>query len=81
MNKEASDVAFKNLLAIEKFGFTKEDLEKTFFTFRVMQEEKASLKDILKFLQNTYCSSIGFEFKGVIDKEQDPIAMKDQERH
>jgi 2-oxoglutarate dehydrogenase E1 component len=71
MNKEASDAAFKDLLAIEKFGFTKEDLEKTFFTFRVMQEEKAPLKDILKFLQNTYCSSIGFEFKGVKDKEQE----------
>lgn len=71
MNKEESDVAFKDLLAIEKFGFTKEDLEKTFFTFSIMQEEKASLKDILNSLQNTYCSSIGFEFKGVKDKEQE----------
>jgi len=49
-------------LDIENFGLTKTDLEKNFEAGNEIGIGTAKLKDIVAFLQETYCSSIGVEY-------------------
>ncbi len=49
-------------LAIENFGLSKADLEKSFTAGAEIGLGKAKLKDIVAHLEQTYCQSIGAEF-------------------
>lgn len=52
-------------LDLRSFGFQKEDLERSFVTFGLFEENVASLSRIIARLEEIYCQSIGFEFTGV----------------
>lgn len=52
-------------LAIEAFGFSKEDLQKSFPSFGLCKTEKAPLIEIVDALSKIYCSRIGFETAAV----------------
>jgi len=49
-------------LAIEEFGFTEADLDRTFDTGHLHMPQRSTLREILDFLQETYCSHIGVEY-------------------
>ncbi len=57
------------LLSLEKFGLSSKDLEKKFTAGASLGIGKQSLRQILAFLHNTYCSSIGVEFTHIQDPE------------
>ena len=59
------------LLALEAFGLSTADLEKTFYTRAfATQGNNASLKDIVRTLKETYCRAIGVEFMHLQDPEE-----------
>lgn len=50
-------------LDIENFGLAQSDLETEFQAGKIIGIGKAKLKDIVVFLKQTYCNSIGVEYK------------------
>lgn len=60
------------LLELENFGLSSKDLEQKFTAGRLVGMGEAKLKDILQFLKDTYCSSIGVEYTHI----QDPVARE-----
>jgi 2-oxoglutarate dehydrogenase E1 component len=51
-------------LALENFGFTPADLERSFPTQGLLPEHQAPLRQLVAKLQATYCGSIGIEYMG-----------------
>jgi len=56
-------------LALKAFGLGKDDLDTPFTVLR-FQQERATLREILDVLQETYCRSIGVEFMHIQDPEE-----------
>jgi 2-oxoglutarate dehydrogenase E1 component len=54
-------------LALEAFGFDDADLDRVFDTGHAHLPQRASLREILSFLQETYCGSIGVEYLHIQD--------------
>jgi 2-oxoglutarate dehydrogenase E1 component len=54
-------------LALEAFGFTEADLDRVFDTGHLGGPERATLKEIIGILQDTYCRSIGVEYIHIQD--------------
>jgi len=52
------------------FGFTEEDLQKTFFAGNVIGLGTTTLSNILKHLQQTYANHVGIEFKYISDQKK-----------
>ncbi len=52
------------------YGFTIWDLDRHFYTGGVGEYQKASLRQILELLWDTYCGSIGVEFMHIQDPER-----------
>ena len=52
-------------IVLEDFGLGKEDMESVFKSGERIGLESAPLKDILAALEQTYCSSVGIEYKFV----------------
>ncbi len=50
------------LLRLEAFSLTQKDLEIEFYTRRFSRTGRATLRDILQTLRETYCRSIGIEY-------------------
>ena len=50
------------LLSLEGFSLTQKDLEIEFYTRRFSPTGRATLRDILRTLRETYCRSIGIEY-------------------
>jgi len=57
-------------LAIENYGLTEEDLNKTFQGGKNIGIGTAPLKDIINHLEETYCRSIGAEYMFIRDPEK-----------
>src|SRR5690606_11397440 len=58
-------------LAITNYGLTDADLDTVFRTGDLaIGKDEASLREILKALQETYCRTIGAEFAHIVDSEQ-----------
>jgi len=55
------------LLNLSAFNLTTEDLGTLFYTQHFFKSKRASLKDIIKILKETYCRSIGVEFMHLQD--------------
>ncbi|MEY4432761.1 MAG: 2-oxoglutarate dehydrogenase component [Bacteroidota bacterium] len=49
-------------LAIENFGLTSADLDTVFDAAKILGHQPATLKEIIKRLENIYCQSIGVEY-------------------
>ena len=46
----------------ESYGFNKEDYKKKIFLDGVINKDYSNIKDILKFLREKYCGSLGYEY-------------------
>lgn len=57
------------LLKLESFGLEEGDLDKVFTVKRFLQD-RASLREILEVLRDTYCRSIGVEFMHIQDPDE-----------
>ncbi|MCP4400528.1 MAG: 2-oxoglutarate dehydrogenase E1 component [bacterium] len=58
------------LLTLAAFDLTEEDLDLEFYTQRFSPNTCASLREIIKILQDTYCRSVGVEFMHLQDPEE-----------
>ncbi|MFA5418696.1 MAG: 2-oxoglutarate dehydrogenase E1 component, partial [Bacteroidales bacterium] len=56
-------------LDIENYGLTEKDLERTFYAGEKIGIGHARLRDIIDFLNETYCRSIGVEYLFIRDLE------------
>lgn len=61
--------AYTPTLDIENFGLSETDLERTFFAGNEVGLGPAKLKDIVDFLEKTYCHSLGVEYYFIRDLE------------
>ncbi len=61
---------YQPTLAIENFGLSDADLEKTFNAGHELGLGQAKLKDIVSILEQTYCESIGCEFTYIRDPKR-----------
>ncbi len=52
------------------YGFTEADLDRDIFIDNVLGLETASLRTIIRLLQQTYCGTIGVEFMHIQDPEE-----------
>ena len=46
----------------ESYGFEKDDYDKKIFLDGIINKEYSSIREILKFLKDKYCGSIGYEY-------------------
>ncbi len=46
----------------ESYGFEKDDYDKKIFLDGIINKEYSSIREILKFLKDKYCESIGYEY-------------------
>ncbi len=60
---------YKPSLDIQHMGLEKKDLERTFHAGHELGIGQAKLKDIISFLNETYCRSIGVEYLFIRDQE------------
>lgn len=67
-------------LAIENFGLTNQQLSQTFDAGHEIGIGRATLSDILKHLDETYCSSIGAEYMFIRDVSVETWLKKRMER-
>ena len=51
-------------------GFTEADLDRPIFLFGTLGFEQASVREIVRVLQETYCGHIGFEYMHISDVEE-----------
>ncbi len=56
-------------LVIEEFGFSSNDLEQVFDTGHSGMAQRATLSEIINFLRETYCGSIGAEYIHIPNRE------------
>ena len=56
-------------LHLEAFGLSETDLDTTFTTLR-FQQQRATLREILSTLKETYCRSVGVEFMHISDPDE-----------
>ncbi|GMT44924.1 MAG: 2-oxoglutarate dehydrogenase subunit E1 [bacterium] len=61
--------AYTPTLDIENFGLSETDLERTFLAGNEVGLGPAKLKDIIDFLEKTYCHSLGVEYYFIRDLE------------
>src|SRR4029453_8945488 len=55
-------------LELSFFGFTDDDLDKTFHAGNLIGLGKTSLRNIVEYLKNCYASNVGIEFKYISDQ-------------
>jgi 2-oxoglutarate dehydrogenase E1 component len=58
------------LLTLEAFNLSPQDLDREFFTRRLAASRRATLKEIIQALKETYCRSIGVEFMHLQDPSE-----------
>jgi 2-oxoglutarate dehydrogenase E1 component len=56
------------LLALEGFGFTEADLDRTVDATPFQDLERATLRDLVAALRETYCGTLGIEYMHIADK-------------
>ncbi len=52
------------------YGFTEADMDRPVFLDNVLGLEKATIRQVLEILRNTYCGTIGVEFMHITDPKQ-----------
>jgi 2-oxoglutarate dehydrogenase E1 component len=63
------------------FGFTEEDLDKTFNAGNMIGLGTTTLRNILKHLQQTYAAHVGIEFKYISDQKKVDWLTNEMERN
>ena len=54
----------------ESYGFKKNDYDKKIFLDGVTNKQYSNIKEILKFLKNKYCGSIGYEYMHIANPKE-----------
>ena len=54
----------------EDYGFNKDDFNRKIYLDNYLDRDFASLKEIIKFLKDKYCSSIGVEYMHMTEREE-----------
>ena len=54
----------------EDYGFKKDDFNRKIYLDSYLDRDFASLKEIIKFLKDKYCSSIGVEYMHMTEREE-----------
>src|SRR6185369_8527869 len=67
-------------LDLSFFGFTEDDLDKTFYAGNLIGLGKTSLRKIVEYLQNCYASNVGIEFKYISDQKKIDFLTKEMEK-
>ena len=57
-------------LTLAHYGFTDADMDTTFETGSLVAAQRMTLREIVQFLRQTYCSSIGAEYMYISDVQQ-----------
>ena len=57
-------------LTLEHYGFSEADMDTTFETGSLVAAQRMTLREIVQFLRQTYCSSIGAEYMYISDTQQ-----------
>jgi len=57
-------------LALERFGFSEADLDRSFDTGHLHAPQQATLREILAILRETYCGRVGVEYLHIQDTAQ-----------
>jgi multifunctional 2-oxoglutarate metabolism enzyme len=57
-------------LDLEYYGLTLWDLDREFYCDGLGGQESAKLRDIIQLLRNTYCGTIGAEYKHLLDLDE-----------
>jgi 2-oxoglutarate dehydrogenase E1 component len=57
-------------LTLAYYGFSDTDMDTTFETGSLVAAQRMTLREIVKFLRQTYCSSIGAEYMYISDVQQ-----------
>ena len=67
-------------LDLSFFGFTEDDLDKTFYAGNLIGLGKTSLRKIVEYLQTCYASNVGIEFKYISDQKKIDFLTKEMEK-
>jgi 2-oxoglutarate dehydrogenase E1 component len=57
-------------LRIETYGFDESDRNKSFTTVDLLDRDSYTLGEIVELMDDTYCHTIGFEFRGIENTEE-----------
>lgn len=68
-------------LNLEEYGLTIWDLDRSFSTLGVLEQEEALFRDILERLRDTYCRKMGVEYMYMNDPEERRWVQKRVEGH
>src|SRR5215467_8587347 len=68
-------------LELSFFGFTDDDLDKTFYAGNLIGLGKASLRDIIQYLTKCYASHVGIEFKYISDQKKIDFLTTEMEKN
>lgn len=63
------------------FGFTEEDLDKSYYAGNMIGLGNTTLRNILKHLQQCYAASVGIEFKYISDQQKVDWLTNEMERN
>jgi 2-oxoglutarate dehydrogenase E1 component len=66
-------------LELSFFGFTEDDLDKTFYAGNLLGLGKTSLRNIIQYLKNCYASNVGIEFKYISDQKKIDFLTREME--
>lgn len=64
-NPVFEDISVPEELELSQFGLSNENLTQLFPTCNLLEEEMATLQEIIDRLQKVYCQKIGFEYVGI----------------
>jgi 2-oxoglutarate dehydrogenase E1 component len=68
-------------LELSFFGFSDDDLDKTFYAGNLIGLGKTSLRNIVQYLKNCYASNVGIEFKYISDQKKVDFLTKEMEKN
>ena len=70
LNPLGSEIPSHPELELSRYGLSVWDLDRTFITGGLGDRRQASLRDILRILQEAYCGTIGLEFMHIQEPDQ-----------
>src|SRR4029078_6641218 len=68
-------------LELRFFGFTEDDLDRTFYAGNLIGLGKTSLRNIVEYLRNCYASNVGIEFKYISDQKKVDFLTREMEKN
>ncbi len=70
LNPLGSDMPHHSELELARYGLSIWDLDREFFTGGLAGKQRATLREILRILQDAYCDTVGIEYMHIQDPDQ-----------